>query len=405
MATKQRRIEVGFDGGQVLALRITDEELESLRSALQRGGWHRLRTDDAEVELFLDKLVFIKTAGDGARSASRSWGSSPTRGSWGPWRVSAKRGTNRPGRVWVRCDPNPTQRPSSPPASTESSAAGSSSQLASLPSRSRVWSRLGICIRSTGASTQSVTSGSVRRRAGSARSWPAAPAPSSATVRPDSCSGSSVAGSGLPCTSRWAAARAGAGPESSSIVRGLSAPVTSPSGRASRPRRRPGRSGISQRPSPRPPPAGPLSRRRSSICSTATGSPPFWPPSRATAEPRPFTSSSARPPCRSPRPAPASRRSSSRPAATTRCRCATNVPLLGHEIDFLWADARLVVEADGSDHLARAQRDKDNARDIESRPGRLSGSPLLVDGARRRRRGRCGDRRDPGGAAQRLTPV
>ncbi|HEX2388904.1 MAG TPA: hypothetical protein VHI96_07285 [Solirubrobacterales bacterium] len=64
MASKQRRIEVGFDGGQVLALRITDEELESLRGALQRGGWHRLQTDDAEVELFLDKLVFIKTAGD-----------------------------------------------------------------------------------------------------------------------------------------------------------------------------------------------------------------------------------------------------------------------------------------------------------------------------------------------------
>jgi len=44
---------------------------------------------------------------------------------------------------------------------------------------------------------------------------------------------------------------------------------------------------------------------------------------------------------------------------------ATNVPLLGHEVDFLWADARLVVEADGGDHLARAQRDKDNARDID----------------------------------------
>jgi hypothetical protein len=64
MATALRRIEVGFDGGQVLALRITDEELESLRTALQRGGWHRLTSDDAEVELFLDKLVFIKTAGD-----------------------------------------------------------------------------------------------------------------------------------------------------------------------------------------------------------------------------------------------------------------------------------------------------------------------------------------------------
>jgi hypothetical protein len=67
MATALRRIEVGFDGGQVLALRITDEELESLRGALQRGGWHRLTSEDAEVELFLDKLVFIKTAGDGQK--------------------------------------------------------------------------------------------------------------------------------------------------------------------------------------------------------------------------------------------------------------------------------------------------------------------------------------------------
>lgn len=64
MADAPRRIEVGFDGGQVLALRISGEELESLRTALQRGGWHRLQTDEAEVELFLDKLVFIKTAGD-----------------------------------------------------------------------------------------------------------------------------------------------------------------------------------------------------------------------------------------------------------------------------------------------------------------------------------------------------
>jgi hypothetical protein len=59
-----RKIEVGFDGGQVLALRISDEELESLRAALQRGGWHRLTSDEAEIEVFLDKLVFIKTAGD-----------------------------------------------------------------------------------------------------------------------------------------------------------------------------------------------------------------------------------------------------------------------------------------------------------------------------------------------------
>ena len=67
MASALRRIEVGFDGGQVLALRISEEELSSLRDALQRGGWHRLASDEAEIELFLDKLVFIKTAGDGQK--------------------------------------------------------------------------------------------------------------------------------------------------------------------------------------------------------------------------------------------------------------------------------------------------------------------------------------------------
>ncbi len=59
-----QRVDIGFLGGQVLALRISDEELESLRAALQRGGWHRLTSDEAEIEVFLDKLVFIKTAGD-----------------------------------------------------------------------------------------------------------------------------------------------------------------------------------------------------------------------------------------------------------------------------------------------------------------------------------------------------
>lgn len=45
-------------------------------------------------------------------------------------------------------------------------------------------------------------------------------------------------------------------------------------------------------------------------------------------------------------------------------RPAINVPLLGFEADFLWESARLVVEADGGQHLKRSQRDKDNARDI-----------------------------------------
>lgn len=42
---------------------------------------------------------------------------------------------------------------------------------------------------------------------------------------------------------------------------------------------------------------------------------------------------------------------------------AVNVPLLDHEVDFLWPAAH-VVEADGGDHLTPAQRDRDNERDI-----------------------------------------
>ena len=40
------------------------------------------------------------------------------------------------------------------------------------------------------------------------------------------------------------------------------------------------------------------------------------------------------------------------------------MPLLGYEVDFLWPAAKFVVEADGGDHLNRAQRDEDNRRDI-----------------------------------------
>jgi hypothetical protein len=67
LATTLRRVEVGFEGGQVIALRISDEALEGLRSALDGGGWHRLDTDEAEVDVDLSKVAFINAAGDGQK--------------------------------------------------------------------------------------------------------------------------------------------------------------------------------------------------------------------------------------------------------------------------------------------------------------------------------------------------
>ncbi len=62
-----RRVEVGFDGGQVLAVRIPEAELKTLRSSLGGEGWHRFVTDEAEVDVDLAKLVFVRAAGDGTK--------------------------------------------------------------------------------------------------------------------------------------------------------------------------------------------------------------------------------------------------------------------------------------------------------------------------------------------------
>jgi len=67
MAETLRRVELGFDGGQVIAVRIADGELETLRKALGGDGWERFATDDAEVDVDLAKLVFVRTAGDGQK--------------------------------------------------------------------------------------------------------------------------------------------------------------------------------------------------------------------------------------------------------------------------------------------------------------------------------------------------
>jgi hypothetical protein len=67
MAETLRRVEVGFDGGQVIAVRIEDAALDSLRKALGGGEWHRLETADDVVDLDLGKVAFVRTAGDGQK--------------------------------------------------------------------------------------------------------------------------------------------------------------------------------------------------------------------------------------------------------------------------------------------------------------------------------------------------
>jgi hypothetical protein len=65
--TPARRISLGFQGGQVLALRVTDEQLEGLQRALGSGGWHELSSEDGPVRLDLSQVVYVRAESDDQR--------------------------------------------------------------------------------------------------------------------------------------------------------------------------------------------------------------------------------------------------------------------------------------------------------------------------------------------------
>ena len=59
MTSAHRRVSVGFQGGQVLAVRVSDEQLDGLQRALAAGGWHTLETEEGPVRLYLGQVVYI----------------------------------------------------------------------------------------------------------------------------------------------------------------------------------------------------------------------------------------------------------------------------------------------------------------------------------------------------------
>ncbi len=54
------RISIGFQGGQVLALRVSDEQLTALQAALGSGAWHELQSEDGPVRLDLSQVVYVR---------------------------------------------------------------------------------------------------------------------------------------------------------------------------------------------------------------------------------------------------------------------------------------------------------------------------------------------------------
>ena len=64
MENERNRVEIGFDGGQVVTIRVGNEQLAQLRQGAERGeGWHDIETEDGIVALDLSKVVFVRIAG------------------------------------------------------------------------------------------------------------------------------------------------------------------------------------------------------------------------------------------------------------------------------------------------------------------------------------------------------
>ncbi len=61
------RVSVGFQGGQVLALRVSDGQLQALYKSLGGEGWHELQTEDGPVRLDLAQVVYVRSEEDDQR--------------------------------------------------------------------------------------------------------------------------------------------------------------------------------------------------------------------------------------------------------------------------------------------------------------------------------------------------
>ena len=67
MTGPARRIGIGFQGGQVLALRVTDEQLRALNKALGTNGWHDIDSEEGPVRLDLSQVVYVRSESDELR--------------------------------------------------------------------------------------------------------------------------------------------------------------------------------------------------------------------------------------------------------------------------------------------------------------------------------------------------
>lgn len=65
---KPQRISIGFQGGQVLSVRVGAKELAAFEKALEGAeSWHQLECDDGAVRLALTQVAYVRMDSDEPR--------------------------------------------------------------------------------------------------------------------------------------------------------------------------------------------------------------------------------------------------------------------------------------------------------------------------------------------------
>jgi hypothetical protein len=67
MTERLQRVTLGFQGGQVLALRVDSAALDALLETVQKGHWHTVEAEDGSVRVNLAQVVYIRTERDEQR--------------------------------------------------------------------------------------------------------------------------------------------------------------------------------------------------------------------------------------------------------------------------------------------------------------------------------------------------
>jgi hypothetical protein len=60
LSADTQRVEIGFEGGQVVSARLGEEQLKDLRKQVEKGGWYDVKTDDGVLSVYLGKVAFLR---------------------------------------------------------------------------------------------------------------------------------------------------------------------------------------------------------------------------------------------------------------------------------------------------------------------------------------------------------